>query len=66
MWSPGDTVVGRNVARGKIWSALAATVAVDTPGLVALYWRPGYPFKSVALTGRLLEQLGSKTLLSAT
>jgi hypothetical protein len=48
VWSPGDTIVYRNVARGKIWSALAATLVVDTPGLVALYWRPGYPFKSVA------------------
>jgi hypothetical protein len=48
VWQPGDSALFRNVARGKVWRALATRVVCDTEDLVALYWAPGYVFKSPA------------------
>jgi Protein of unknown function (DUF402) len=48
MWQPGDTALLRNIARGKVWNALATRVVRDMEDLVVLYWAPGYLFKSSA------------------
>lgn len=43
-WSAGDTVVVRNVWRGRAWVAIAAVVVRDEHDLVALYVPEGAPF----------------------
>ncbi|MFD1674585.1 DUF402 domain-containing protein [Alicyclobacillus fodiniaquatilis] len=55
-FAPGEEVVLRRVWKGKIHRITAATVAQDTPDLIALYWGPGYPLKATTnnpLKGRL-------------
>lgn len=40
-WEEGDSIVLREVYRGRIWAARPATVVGDTPDLVAAYLAPG-------------------------
>ncbi|HWC29192.1 MAG TPA: DUF402 domain-containing protein [Dehalococcoidia bacterium] len=47
VWQPGETALLRNVDRGRVWTALATTVVFDRPEMVGLYWKAGYPRKSV-------------------
>jgi predicted RNA-binding protein associated with RNAse of E/G family len=42
---PGDSVIVREVWRGKIWTVRALTVVRDEPGLLALYQPAGAPWK---------------------
>ncbi len=40
-WTPGDAIVLRGIWRHSIWFACPVVVTVDSPDLIALYWRAG-------------------------
>lgn len=42
-WEHGDHIVLRGVRHRKIWFAIVATVVLDFPDLIALYWPVGTP-----------------------
>ena len=44
MWSPGSTIVRREVWRGQPWTAMVNYVVEDSPELLVLYLPEGGPF----------------------
>lgn len=58
-WRVGDTIVLREIFRGRIWSARPGTVASADDSLTAMYVPPGTVFKVPADTSRdgILERL---------
>lgn len=44
-WSPGEAIALREIWRGKLWTARAATVVEDSPGRTILYVAPGMRWK---------------------
>jgi hypothetical protein len=59
-WNPGDTVVLRGVAFGKLAWAMPCVVVQDTDEQIALYWRAGTHWKDVEEHGTPQEILSSK------
>lgn len=58
-WDGGDSVLLREIFRGRLWTARPATVAAVHDDLVAVYLAPGTIFKVPADTSRddILERL---------
>lgn len=49
-WTPGDSILLREVHRGRIWTARPATVAAVRNGMTAAYLAPGTHFRVPAHT----------------
>ena len=60
-WREGDTILLREIFRGRLWTARPATVAAVREGLTAVYIPPGTAFKVPAATTReeILERLAT-------
>jgi hypothetical protein len=48
IWGVGDVILLRCVWRNKLWFAMPVRLVLDTPELIALYWRCGTPKKMPA------------------
>jgi hypothetical protein len=59
-WNPGDTVVLRGVAFGKLAWAMPCVVVQDTDERIALYWRTGTHWKNVEKHGTPQDILSSE------